>query len=77
MITSKYQDAQWFVIDNDFAEQARRDTTWQFYARIHNNQLSWYNLTPAISYTYTIRDFNSPNHTFDKHRVEIEIIRRF
>ena len=77
LITSKYHAPRWVVIDEAFIEKTRSDLTWQFYTRVSNNKLSWYNIVPAISYTYTTRDSNIPNHVFDKHRIEMELIRRF
>lgn len=77
LIDSKYHDSAWYVINNQFDQRTRNDLTWQFYAQVYNTKLGWYNLVPAISYMYTLRDSNVPLYEFDRHRIEIEIIRRF
>ncbi|MDE6481732.1 MAG: surface lipoprotein assembly modifier [Alphaproteobacteria bacterium] len=73
----KYHAPRYFVIDNAFEQKTRHDTVWSVYVRLSNNKLNWHNLIPAVSYTYTRRDSNVPTSEFDKHRVEIEIMRRF
>ena len=73
----KYHAPRYFVIDNAFDRKTRRDTIWSAYIRVSNNKLNWHNLIPAVSYTYTRRDSNIPTSMFDKHRAEIEIMRRF
>lgn len=76
-MNNDYHAPREVIIDNDLKERTRRDNIWQFYTRIYNNKLSWYDLVPAVSYTYTLQDSNMPNYNFDKHRFEFEIIRRF
>ena len=77
LTTSNYHGENFFVVDQNIQQKVRKDLTWQFYNRIYNRKLSWHNLTPALSYTYTNRKSNVPNQEFDKHRIELEIIRRF
>jgi hypothetical protein len=77
LLDVKYRDSSIFVADGALVERVRSDNTWQFYTRISNNKLGWYNLVPALSYMYMTRDSNIPGYVFDKHRVELEIIRRF
>lgn len=76
-INTRYRDSVWAVVDNQYLEQVRGDNMWQFYTRISNNKINWYNIIPAISYSYTSRDSNIPLYDFDKHRIKFEIMRRF
>lgn len=77
LITAKYHAPSWFVVDNKFVEKHRRDNIWRGYVRLSNNKISWYNIVPAVSYTYTRHESNIPSREYDKHRVEIELMRRF
>ncbi|MDR2770219.1 MAG: surface lipoprotein assembly modifier [Rickettsiales bacterium] len=72
-----YMAPDWFLMDGEFRQQTRRDLTWQLYGRVYNAKLEWHNLVPAISYAYILRDSNAPNYDFEKHRIELEIVRRF
>ncbi len=77
LTTTKYHAARYFVSQGEFQQKTRRDNVWSAYVRVSNNKINWHNLIPAVSYTYTRRDSNVPANAFDKHRVEIEIMRRF
>ncbi len=77
LTTSQYREQSWFVVEGGFTKKRRHDTNWRTYTRISNNKLSWHNIIPAISYTYTYHASNIPTREYEKHRVEIELMRRF
>ena len=77
LTTARYHASSWFVIDSGFTEKRRHDKIWRTYARVSNNKLSWHNIIPAVSYTYSHHTSNITSREYDKHRVEIELIRRF
>lgn len=77
LITVRYHAPSWFVIDAGFTEKRRRDNIWNVYMRVSNNKISWHNIIPAISYTYSRHYSNIPSREYNKHRIEIELIRRF
>lgn len=77
LTTARYHAPSWFVVDGSFTKKRRHDTIWRTYTRVSNNKLSWHNIIPAISYTYSRHTSNIPSREYDKYRVEIELIRRF
>ncbi|MDR1826062.1 MAG: surface lipoprotein assembly modifier [Rickettsiales bacterium] len=78
IIDMRYKGANWFVMKDGGMEFLRRkDLIYQSYVRVSHRALQYWNMTPALSYTYVRRDGNAWQNDFDKHRVEIEIIRRF
>ena len=78
LVNTRFRGDQWFVMqDQTMQDLRRRDWTTQFHTRLSHRRFQWNNLTPALAYTYTRRDSNVWSSEFDKHRIEIEIIRQF
>jgi Tfp pilus assembly protein PilF len=78
LINTRFEGERLFPMKNgDIASLRRNDWTTQLSTRLSHRRLQKWNMTPALSYTYIRRDSNVWSGEFDKHRVELEIIRRF
>lgn len=74
---SSYHTSGTFLIDNTFQQITRHDNIWQFYTRIYNSYINFYDFIPALGYTYTIQDSNIPRYDQSNHQIMIEIVRMF
>ena len=72
-----YRASGTFLINNEFHHTTRYDNIWQFYTRIYNSYINFYDFIPALSYTYTTQDSNIPQYDQSTHQIMIEIVRMF
>lgn len=74
----KYKEQGWFIAKDGYIEdKRRRDGIFQGYLRLSNRHWEYLGFTPAISYTYTLRNSNVWNNDYDKHRVEFSFRQNF
>jgi hypothetical protein len=78
LINTQFQGERAFVMKDQTLQMVQReDWITQFHTRLSHRRFQWRSLTPALAYTYTRRDSNVWSSEFDKHRVEMEVIRMF